>query len=39
MVAGADDLLDELANGEEYITLKISQHIKPVETEEKETLL
>ena len=39
MVAGADNLLDELANGESYLTLKIAQHDKPVKVGKGEALL
>ena len=39
MVAGADDLLDELADGKIYIKLKITQHKEQIEVQENEALL
>ena len=39
MVQGADDLIEELANGKEYVTLKISQHSKKVTATQNEAIL
>ena len=39
MVAGADDLLDELAKGKRYVTMKISQHNSRVNIKQGEALL
>ncbi len=39
MVAGADKLLDELAEGKNYVTLKLAQHTKPVKVGKGEALL
>jgi hypothetical protein len=39
MVAGADDLLDEFANGKRYVTMKISQHDSRIKIKPGEALL
>jgi len=39
MVAGADDLLDELSEGANYVTVKTTQHSQKVEVSKNEALL
>jgi hypothetical protein len=39
MVAGADDLMEELADGKSYVTIKLSQHKKHIKMKDGEALL
>jgi len=39
MVAGADDLLDELSGGTNYVTVQTTQHKREVNIKENEALL